>query len=1110
MPLSNTYRLLFVIVFFSVMLMACSGKKNDTPLLFDALEEGRTGLHFNNRLEPTEDFNMFSYMYFYNGAGVGAGDFNNDGLVDLFFSSNQGENKLYINEGKLHFMDVTTASKIEQDSGWSTGVSVVDINNDGLLDIYVCKVGRFGKSKSTNQLLVCTGMRNAVPEYEDKAIEYGLGFSGFSTQASFFDYDNDGDLDMYLLNHAMHQDGSFAPRDNFMGTYDSLSGDRLFRNDNGHFSDVTKQSGINSSAIGYGLGVAVSDINLDGWPDIYVGNDFHENDYLYINQRNGTFAEEGTKRMMHTSKFSMGVDIADANNDGYPEIITMDMLPADPYILKRSLGDDDYDVFFNKISFGYSYQYSRNNLQYNRRNGMFSETGVYSGIYATDWSWAPLWADFDNDGLKDLFVSNGIPKRLNDMDYVNFIYNNEAQQQLQDKIVKGKDLSLIKKFPEIKIPNKFFKNNGNLSFQDMAASVKNDKPTYSNGAVYADFDNDGDLDIVVSNINGSVLLYENKSSQGTKNKFSSIKLSGPESNRNAVGAKIILFAKNEISTYEKYPARGFMSSIETPVYMGLGGTQIDSAFLIWPDNSFQQLDKRGLADIHSFSYKKGLPKYNYNNILGFKKHTTRPVVSIQQNSGLSFLHHENQFNEFDREPLMPHMVSTEGPALAVADINKDGLEDIFIGAAKTFHSTVFQQQPNGKFVKTIQPDMIADSMYEDVDATWVDVNNDGNIDLVVASGGNEYYGTDEHLLPRAYLNDGRGSLKKLPNAFSNIFVTASCILASDFNGDGFVDLFLGGRAVPWNYGETPKSYLLQNDGTGSFMDVTEKYAKELSNIGMVTNAVWCDADNDGDKDLVVSCEWGNIVAFINKNGTFSKKELTDKKGWWQFVLPVDVDNDGDMDFVCGNLGLNSRLQASEQEPVRMYFNDFDNNGSKEQVVTYYVGRKEIPLASKDELQKQIPVLKKKYFYAEDFARATIGGIFSEEKIKSAAVLQANYFSNAVLLNDGNWNFSTVALPWEAQLSTYRDAVVIDANGDGLPDILPVGNFYSNNIHTGRYDADFATVLINGGKGKFSCENLDGIILKGEARHCRKININQKTAYLIANNNDSLRVISFEK
>jgi len=1092
------------------IISSCSNHKTDRPVLFETLDADKTGLHFINKLTPTDSFNMFHYMYFYNGAGVGAGDFNNDGKIDLFFASNQGDNKLYLNEGDLKFKDVTVDAKIPQDKGWSTGVSVIDINNDGLLDIYICKVGNYETLHGKNQLLICKGIKNGVPYYEDEAAQYGLDFSGFSTQAVFFDYDGDGDLDMFLLNHSVHQNGTFAPRDNFLGTYNELSGDRMFRNDgNNHFTDVTKESKINSSAISYGLGIAVADINLDGWPDLYIGNDFHENDYLYINQHNGTFTEEGSQRMMHTSQFSMGVDVADVNNDGYPEIISMDMLPSDPYMLKRSLGEDEYDIFYHKISVGYNYQYTRNNLQYNRKNGMFSEVGLYSGVYATDWSWAPLWMDFDNDGLKDLFISNGIPKRMNDMDYVNFVSNEEIQQKLRENKMDEKDMALVNKFPEIKIPNKFFLNKGNLSFEDAGASISNDKPTFSNGAVYADLDNDGDLDVVVNNIDDAVMVYENKSNDKKDKPFVEIKLKGAANNINAIGAKVVLFANNGIRTYEKNPARGFQSSMEIPLHIGLVNTKVDSAFLIWPDNSFQSISLSNKESHISFTYQKGLPKFDYGKITSHWKNETKPMEEITVQTGLNYVHHENPFIEFNREFLIPHMVSTEGPALAVADINHDGLEDVFIGSSKTFHNAIFLQQPNGKFIQTKQPLMLLDSMMEDVDAQFIDVNNDGNLDLVIATGGNEYYGQDEHLKPRVYLNDGKANFKKLENAFGDIFVTQSCVVPFDFNGDGFVDLFIGGRSVPWEYGKTPRSYLLQNDGTGKFIDVTEKYSKELGNIGMVTQALWFDINKDGQKDLIVCCEWGGITAFIKNKNSFTKKELTDKKGWWNFVLPVDINNDGNIDLIAGNLGLNSRLHATDKEPVRLYYNDFDDNGKKEQILTYYLNGKEIPFANKDELQKQMPVIKKKFLYADDFAKSTLEQIFSKEKLQNAQLLTANYFSNAVLINHGNLNFTIEALPWEAQLSSLRDAIVVDANGDNLPDILIAGNYYDNNIQMGRYDADYGTLLINKGNGKFVTENINGLQIKGQVRHIKSININHQPAFILAKNNDSTIIIRFK-
>lgn len=1087
-------------------LISCGQKKNTSYQDFEIHSYKQTGLTFRNDLTPTDTLNMINYLYFYNGAGIGAGDFNNDGLIDLFFASNQGDNKLFLNKGGLTFKDVTKEAGIPQDRGWSTGVSVVDINNDGLNDIYVCKVGKFKNLNSHNQLLVCKGINNGIPLYEDRSEEYGLNFSGFSTQAAFFDLDMDGDLDMYLLNSTVHHEGSFAPRNKFTGTYDSLAGDRLYRNDGNHFTEITGSSGINSSTIGYGLGIAVSDINLDGWPDIYIGNDFHENDYLYINQKNGTFKDEGTERLMHTSKFSMGVDIADANNDGYPEILSLDMLSDNPDILKRSLGDDDYDVFWDKIRSGYSYQYSRNMLQYNRRNGMFSEIGLYSGIAATDWSWAPLWIDFDNDGLKDIFISNGIPTRLNDMDYVDFLNNSKTHS---GKINK-QDIELVKNFPEIKIPNRFFKNNADLKFEDIGDRVGDNPSTFSNGAVGADFDNDGDIDIAVNNINEYAMLYENKTADAKKLSSISITLHGPSMNRNATGAKILVCSGNVLHTYEKYPARGFMSSMETPLLIGLKQVKVDSAFLIWPDNSYQKINLGTAQAAQTYTYQIGLPQFDYGFFNRFNKSTDEIAHDITRATQIHFLHKENDFDEFIREPLMPHEVSAEGPALAAGDINHDGLEDVFIGGAKTQPGAVFIQKQNGTFIKKPQPALMADSMYEDVDAVFADINNDGNPDLLVASGGNEFYGTDKHLLPRAYINKGKGDFIKSDDAFSGMKSTTSCIATSDFNKDGFIDVFVGGRAMPWNYGEIPNSYLLQNNSEGKFIDITKKVAADLSSIGMVTDAVWCDVDKDGDDDLIVCCEWGGITAFINDNGLFTKKVLTEKKGWWNCIVPVDIDCDGDMDFIAGNLGLNSRFHASSDKPVRIYFNDFDDNGKKEQVVTYYVGNKEIPFASKYELEKQIPSLKKKYSNAGEFANSDLKDIFSPQKLNSAVIYTADYFSNALLINDGRNNFMVKDLPWQAQLSQIRDAAIVYNQKDSLPNILPGSNYYYNTISAGRYDADFGTMLVNHGNDKLSAESINGLVIKGQVRKIAPVTIAGKPAYILVKNNDSAMVIRFEK
>ena len=1108
-----------ILIIVTSFLFSCNNKKTVTPALFEALDSKSTGIDFVNKLTPTAQFNMFKYMYFYNGAGVGVGDFNNDGLSDIFFSANQGDNRIYLNQGGMKFKDVTKEAKIPQDGGWSTGVSVVDINNDGLLDIYVCRVGKYESLKSKNQFLICKGKDvNGIPYYEDEAMKIGLDFSGFGTQAAFFDYDLDGDLDFFLMNHSLRFNGTFNDRASYINTFDTLAADYLYRNESSsgggkrelRFVDVSAMAGINRSIIGYGLGLSVSDINLDGYPDLYIGNDFHENDYLYINQKNGTFRDILQSAMMHTSQFSMGTDVADITNDGFPEIISMDMMPEDPYILKRSLGEDEYNLFHYKIQHGYHPQFARNTLQLNRRNGMFSDIGFYSNVFATDWSWAALWTDFNNDGWKDLFVSNGIPKRLNDMDYVNYVSNDELQEKIRTNRVEENDMALVEKFPQIKLKNKFYLNKGDARFTDADSMIRNNHNTYSNGAAYADFDNDGDLDMVVNNVDEPALIYQNLTNDGGEKKsFLELRLQGDSSNINATGAKAIVFSNNEIRTYEKFPVRGFQGSMEVPLHIGLDKTSVDSFYVIWPDNSFEKLQTVN-DSILDISYKTGLPQFNYDLITKRIVNPSGQATDITAETGLTWMHEENPFNEFDREPLIPFMTSREGPALAVGDANGDGLDDVFVGSSKFKKPAVFIQAANGRFLRMNQPALDADSTYEAVDAVWADVNNDSFNDLVVASGGNEYYGNSDFLLPRVYLNDNKGNLQQLKNAFDRrIMLTASCIAPYDFTGDGFIDLFIGGRAVPWEYGTIPKSYLLKNDGSGKFIDVTDQYNKELSTAGFVKHAAWSDLDKDGDSDLILSLEWDGIVAFVNNKGSFEKKYITPQKGWWNFTLPVDIDSDGDLDLIAGNLGLNNRLKASASHPVRLYYNDYDDNGKKEQVLTYYLGEKEIPFATKDELVKQIPELKKKYLYAEDFAKAALSEVFRKGKLDKAAMLIANYFSNVALINNGNWNFTAKELPWEAQLTPYRDGAIIDLNNDEKPDILLAGNFYPNNIQMGKYDGDYGGVLINDGKGNFRFAMLNDFTLKGEARHVRRIRIAQKDAYIFARNNDSLKVIHFK-
>jgi hypothetical protein len=1097
-----------IFIFTAVNFISCTSRDiKNSASIFKVLESETTRLDFSNNLTYDKNFNLLQYIYFYNGSGVGSADFNNDGKIDLYFGSNQKQNRLYLNEGAMHFKDVTTQAGIPDDKGWTTGVSVADVNADGLLDIYVCRVGYAAAVPSKNQLLICKGIdKNGIPQYKNEAREYGLEFVGLSTQAAFFDYDLDGDLDMFLLNHSANGFTSLRPRSDYLKITNPVVGARLFRNEGTHFTDATKETGINNTILGYGLGVAIADINMDGCPDVYVGNDFYENDYLYINQKNGTFKEEGENQLMHTSHYSMGVDVADVNNDAFPEIISLDMLPSDPDMLKRSTGEDDFDLFNSKLLNGYSYQYSRNNLQLNRRNGIFSEVGLYSGIAASDWSWAPLWVDFDNDGLKDLFVSNGMPKKMNDIDYINYISNAEAQMDIKEKNAFNRDVALIEKMPENAVPNKFYRNKGNLVFEDEEDGIENDQPTFSNGAAYADLDNDGDLDIVVNNINANALIYENTHSKQAERTSLKIDLVGDVKNRRAIGAKVIVFVKGEVRTYENFPAKGFLSSMDGPLLIGLAKSTIDSMLLVWPDNSFQKINLPAKDAAINVTYQKGLPLFDYSSLQNIHVNKSYPITDITNTTGINYVHKENTFVDFYSERLMPHMVSTEGPALAVADVNHDDLDDVFIGSAKDSKSVLYLQKPSGTFVKTNQHDLDRDSTYEAVSATWSDINNDGNLDLIVVNGTDQYYDEADYGTPRIYLNDGKGKLTKSHEPFTNLNLAASVIDAADFNNDGFPDLFAGARSVSGNYGKIPQSYLLQNNGNGKFTDVSNTIAKGLAEIGLVTHSCWFDIDKDGDKDLIISLQWGGIYAFINNKGNFQKQVLTDKQGWWNFVLPYDFDGDGDIDLVAGNLGENSRLKASQKEPVKLYYNDFDGNGKTEQILTYYVANKEILFMGKGDFDKQLPVLKKKFLYAKDFAKASVTDLFGQEKVAKSTVLSADYFSNSILINQGNLKFSVQRLPWQAQLSSFKDAVICNANNDSLPDILLVGNYYDNNTELGRNDADFGTILINNGNNSFFCESLNGLAIKGQLRRIKKISIINKQAYIIARNNGSALVI----
>ena len=1084
---------------------SCNGPTR--PYQFELLTKEQTGLVFENEPKQSLDFNVFDYMYFFNGGGVGIGDFNQDGMEDLYFTSNLGSNKLFLNKGDMQFTDVTEQSGVEGTGGWSTGVSIVDINADGLLDIYVSQVGDYKVLSGRNLLFLCTGIEEGIPYFEERAADYGLDLIGFGTQAAFFDYDLDGDLDFFQLNHSVHANGTFGQKHTFDGIPHPLSGDRLMRNDGDTFTDVTVESGINSTVIGYGLGIVSGDINLDGWPDLYIGNDFHENDYLYLNNQDGTFREVLEEQIMHTSRFSMGVDIGDINNDAQADIVSLDMLPDDPYILKSSLGEDTYNVFNFKLGYGYNHQYARNNLQLNNGDGTFSEIGMFADVHATDWSWSALFLDFNHDGYRDLFISNGIPRRMNDIDYLNFRKSDEdIQWKTNTGYLDEGELGLVDSMPRIKLKNRIFANNGDLTFEKLEETVAGDAPTFSNGSVYGDLDQDGDLDLVVNNISDEPFIYKNllvetATEESPAGDYIRIRLKGPSKNPFAIGARLIVYKGDEVLVRENYPVRGYQSSVSSIIHMGVGnGEEVDSAVVVWPDRTYSFWEVAYNQE-STKNYEQGLPTFDFA--------TLRPSASVHlameevEGTGLNYDHDENPFVEFHRERLIPHMVSREGPALAVGDLNGDGLDDVFFGASKRLKSQIFFQRTDGTFEESTPAVIENDSTYEDVDAEIVDLDGDGDLDIVIATGGNEYWGKSEFLLQRAYLNVGKGEFEKvLP--FEDAYLTASCALVEDFDGDGRVDVFFGGRAVPRMYGVTPQSYLFRNVGGGKFEDVTSEFSA-LSSPGFVKDGAWCDMNADGRKDLVLALEWGEITIYYNEEQGFRPQSLGGLKGWWNFVLPDDFDGDGDIDLIAGNTGKNSKFKPTVENPVRMYVEDFDDNDQVEQILTYHLGGREIPFANFEELTTQLPVLKKRYLYAQDLAKASIKEIFGE-KLKTSKVYEVNTLASTFFRNDGQGGFEAHVLPNELQFSSLETATLIDDGKEGMT-LMLAGNFYDTNIEMGRYDSNYGSLLRFLPDGTMEVGNLGGLRIKDQVRRMAWVQINGRNAIVVAKNDERAQVIS---
>jgi len=1087
-----------VYIIFLSLLACISCKKKET--LFSFINSSKTHINFQNTLTSTTDLNILNYLYFYNGSGVSAADFNNDGLTDLYFTANQSEDKLYLNLGDFIFDDITALSGIDNSSNWTTGSTVVDINNDGLLDIYICKLGNYPGIEGQNLLYINQGLKNGIPIFKESAQEYGLNIKSFATQSVFFDYDHDSDLDMFLLNHSTHPNSNYGSGKTRMQT-DSLSGDRLYENIDGKYVDVSAKAGIFQGKIGYGLGVSISDINNDGFPDIYVGNDFFENDYLYINQKDKTFKEvisNDRTKLGHTSHYSMGNSVTDLNNDGEMDIISLDMLPENLKTYKTSGLEYPYQTYEYYLKNGYSPQFMQNTLHINNGNGSFSEIAHISGIAATEWSWSPIVSDFDNDGNKDIYITNGILGATNDMDFINFISNENIQKQL-GKNMSDKDLALANEIPPKKVKNYFYRNNGDNTFQNETEKWSIPKDSYSNGGIYVDLDNDGDLDLVINNINEPAYILKNNSEKfNPENKYLKIKFKGPEKNRFGIGAKILAYIGTKIISEENYTTRGYLSSVEPKLNIGLGNiSTIDSLEIIWPNGAFQTLKQVKVNQEI---------EVNFDNASG----NYFEIKPAQEKSFLSnseplfdFKHKDLVSIEFNRDPLIPYASTNLGPQISVADIDNNGLDDIFICGGKAQGSQLFLQTEIGRFESKQEDLFVKDAINEDTNSTFFDANGDNFIDLLVVSGGNEFK-NGKPLNPRLYINN-KGTFVKDTIQFQNIEINASRVQAVDIDNDGDLDISISSNLIPWQFGKSPKQYILKNNGKGSFSDATSYFGQEFQNIGNVQDIIWMDINNDSIKDAIVCGYWMPISIFINDGKKLTlqnNNNLQETNGWWNTINVADFDKDGDLDLVAGNWGLNTRLKASKEAPITLYSNDYDDNGTIDPVITYYYEGQETPFASKDELVKQLSFLNKKFLSYKDFANTEFSGLLPAKKIQDAYKKQVFELASCYFENLGNNIFKKRNLPLMTQTSSINSIAIDDFNDDGYLDLFLTGNNYDISTQLGKLDANHGNILLNDKKGFFTNQLHQKFDVPGPARNIEKIRISDKDYYIISINNNT--------
>ncbi|MDF4222918.1 VCBS repeat-containing protein [Maribacter sp. M208] len=1098
------------IITVALTIISCNEKKSS---LFHVIPSSESGIAFNNKIIETDSFNILTSEYIFNGGGVAIGDFNNDKMPDIFFSGNQVANKLYLNQGNFKFKDISKESGIEALNKWNTGVALADINNDGFLDIYVCSAMLDSDDEKKNMLYLNQGLNeNDVPTFIDKASEYGLEESGNSMGASFLDYNKDGLLDLYVLNNV---DVHILPSNFRKKITDgsALSNDKLYKNNgDGTFTNVTIEAGITIE--GYGLGLSIADLNYDGWPDIYVSNDYLSNDILYINNQDGTFSNKIKENIKHQSKFSMGNDISDFNNDGYLDIITLDMLGETNERLKTTLAGNKYTEYILNDRFGYEYQHTRNMLQKGNGNNVpFSEIGLMAGVSKTDWSWSPLFADMDNDGYEDLLITNGFPRDITDLDFGDFKFNVSrylSPAQILDSI------------PKIKIPNYAYKNNTNNQFTDVSEDWGIGIPSFSNGAAFADLDNDGDLDYIINNINDEALIFENKTDlkDGLHN-YLSIELQDSSSKSQKTGTKIVLRFSDGTFQYKDYHTyRGYMSTVEDIAHFGLGDKKlIESIEVLWADNQFQRLEyiEGNQRLIIKYDEATAISSQDLKFPLVAKK--MEPILKeVSSKIGISYLHKEKDFIDYNIQRTIPHKLTQNGPAIAVGDINGDGNEDFVIGSSSGASPQLFFQDTDGKFTQTALFNDDENKTFEEESIVLFDLENDGDLDLYLVSGSNEFNSGSTYYNHRLLVNDGQGNFKITTDKMPLINASGSIVTATDFDKDGFMDLFVGGRTPYSKYPNAENSFLLKNDN-GILTDVTESFVPDLRNIGMVTDAVWADIDLDGNEDLIVVGEFMPISIFKNNSTSFQKLDKTgveELSGWWETISKTDIDNDGDIDFVVGNLGMNNFYQPSAKRPVTVIAKDFDNNGTIDPVMFAHFKEsfnnpiyKAFPINFWGDLNGQSPIFRAKFNTFKGYSKATISTLLTEKELEGSIKLIGNYDKSIVLKNNGDGTFEYSPLPIEAQTAPINGIQILDFNNDDHQDLLLVGNNFGNEVFIGRNDAFNGLLLQNDQNGKFKTIDTaeSGFLVPGDSKSITKVNSNikEKPYYVVTQNRDSLRV-----